>query len=30
MWDALFQAHKAISEWGQAWNDFAARTVEEV
>lgn len=29
MWNALFQVYKSIGEWGEVWNEFAARTVEE-
>jgi len=28
MWDALYQVHKQIAEWDDAWNAFAARTAE--
>ena len=30
MWDALFQVFKSIGDWGEVWNDFAARTVDEI
>ena len=29
MWNSLFQVFKSIGDWGEVWNDFAARTVEE-
>ena len=28
MWSAFYQVHKEIADWGDAWNAFAARTVE--
>ena len=28
MWDALSTVYQSVAEWGQIWNDFAARTVE--
>ncbi|MEZ4863207.1 MAG: hypothetical protein R3C14_17945 [Caldilineaceae bacterium] len=28
MWTALYQVHKAIGAWDDAWNTFTARTVE--
>lgn len=30
MWEALYQVFKSIGDWGDAWNDFAARTAEEL
>ncbi len=30
MWAALSQVYQSVSAWGQVWNDFAARTVDEV
>lgn len=30
MWDALYQVFKSVGEWGEVWNDFAARTAEEL
>lgn len=29
MWDALSQVYQSVAAWGQVWNDFAARTVDE-
>ena len=29
MWDALSQVFQSVAAWGQVWNDFAARTVDE-
>ncbi|MFN8441424.1 MAG: cupin domain-containing protein [Caldilineaceae bacterium] len=30
MWQAMYTVYKAMSNWGSAWNEFAARTVEEL
>ena len=29
MWAALSQVFQSVAAWGQVWNDFAARTVDE-
>lgn len=29
MWDALYQVYSSVAAWGQVWNDFTARTVDE-
>ena len=29
MWAALSQIFQSVAAWGQVWNDFAARTVDE-
>jgi hypothetical protein len=28
MWAALYEVHKQIAAWDDAWNAFTARTVE--
>lgn len=30
MWQAMYTVYKAMSVWGNAWNDFAARTVADI
>lgn len=30
MWAAMYEVYKEISNWGSVWNDFAARTVDEL
>lgn len=30
MWQAMYAVYKAISAWGAVWNDFAARSADEL